>query len=410
MRIAVVCWDLTISGGTQRQALELARYLSTRHEVDVWAYAYDPDRCYPDLSRPLGVKALSRQLPSFGTPRTGIGRVARLARPRVYEFEREIRSLAESLGSYDVLNGHDIWTERVAHVYKERFPRTPAVLMSNDAPIAFVQVRMNARRRAEPAGFLRRAARGLLRPVYERARREEVRYLQAVDRILVLDERNRAIFRDLAGREATVVRSGLDIDGFQPRFEKANAVFTILATGILFPHRRFEDAIRAVALVRDRGVTAELRIVGSPDFAPDYASFLQTEVTRLGLADRVSFLGRVSEADLREEYRAADVFVFPNHEQTWGLAVFEAMASGTPVVVSRTAGASEVLAHTQNALLVDPKEPRQLADALARLVEDRELYGRLQREGRRFVERNISWSRYGAAVERELRAAADASA
>jgi glycosyltransferase involved in cell wall biosynthesis len=80
--------------------------------------------------------------------------------------------------------------------------------------------------------------------------------------------------------------------------------------------------------------------------------------------------------------------------QSWGLVVFEAMAMGLPVIVSETAGASEVLTDHENSIIVKPKDPKGIASAVQELIQKPELYKKLSREGRKFVEKNISWPRY----------------
>ena len=93
-------------------------------------------------------------------------------------------------------------------------------------------------------------------------------------------------------------------------------------------------------------------------------------------------------------YREHDIFLFPNHLQSWGLAVFEAMSSGVPVVVSQTAGAAEVLADRDTALIVPPKSPSAIAAAVAVLVQDPALFAHMSEGGRAFVESRMSWSRF----------------
>jgi glycosyltransferase involved in cell wall biosynthesis len=99
----------------------------------------------------------------------------------------------------------------------------------------------------------------------------------------------------------------------------------------------------------------------------------------------------VSEEELRHAYQTHDIYVSPNHLQSWGLAVFEAMASGAPVIVSKTAGASEILTDGANALLVDGKAPEQIAQAIERLAGDPKLHAMLSMAGRKFVEENVTW-------------------
>jgi len=82
-------------------------------------------------------------------------------------------------------------------------------------------------------------------------------------------------------------------------------------------------------------------------------------IKQFSLSDCVVFHGHISEEKLVEFYSTSDIFVFPNYPQTWGLAVFEAMGCGTPVVVSTSCGASEVLTDKENAILVPPKSPEK---------------------------------------------------
>jgi glycosyltransferase involved in cell wall biosynthesis len=98
-------------------------------------------------------------------------------------------------------------------------------------------------------------------------------------------------------------------------------------------------------------------------------------------------------------YQEADIFVFPAHNQTWGLVVFEAMASGLPVVVSNTTGASEVLTHMKNALIFNSKNYNEMADMIEMLISDLRLYENIRLNGSKFVKENISWYKYGLKVE-----------
>jgi len=113
---------------------------------------------------------------------------------------------------------------------------------------------------------------------------------------------------------------------------------------------------------------------------------LRQLVTALSLSDAVELrFESVTDAELEQAFARADVAVFPNEQQAWGLAQLEAMARGIPVVVSRGAGVSEVLADGENALLVDPRCPDQIAEAITRLARDPALAMALGAVGRRLV-------------------------
>jgi glycosyltransferase involved in cell wall biosynthesis len=201
----------------------------------------------------------------------------------------------------------------------------------------------------------------------------DMRDARAAAAISVLDERNARMVRRAYRREATIVRSGPRADFFDPpdraesrrRLGIPDGVFLVLGMGVLYPHRRFEDLIDAVPLLGAEGSDLRVLILGSDHRAPGYASALAERVERLGVGDRVE-LGRrsISDEELRAAYAAADVFVFPNVRQTWGLAPLEALASGTPAIVSRGAGVHEVLEGRPGVSVVAAEDPDALAGAL----------------------------------------------
>lgn len=131
---------------------------------------------------------------------------------------------------------------------------------------------------------------------------------------------------------------------------------------------------QAIALLRRQGVKAILvQIGGQPDTGQ------QKLVLELGLEQFIHFVGRVAEEVLVDFYNAADVFVFPSLYEGFGMPVLEAMACGTPVVASSAASLPEVMGDA--GLLVDPCTPEALADAVARVLENRDLALALSQRG-----------------------------
>ena len=122
---------------------------------------------------------------------------------------------------------------------------------------------------------------------------------------------------------------------------------------------------------------------GSPLVLPGgdspHARELQERARELGLEGRVVFPGYVPEAVLPALYRGATAFVYPSLYEGFGMAVLEAMASGTPVVTSDRGGTAEVAGEA--ALLVDPESAEALADALRRLLRDEGLRKKLSGRG-----------------------------
>jgi glycosyltransferase involved in cell wall biosynthesis len=112
----------------------------------------------------------------------------------------------------------------------------------------------------------------------------------------------------------------------------------------------------------------------------DYAK-IQREVARHGLQELVTFPGFIQDADLAAAYSAACVFVFPSLYEGFGLPPLEAMACGTPCVVSNSSALPEVTGRA--ALLFNPTSVDQFVECMVSVMEDDDLNGKLRREGLR---------------------------
>ncbi|MCZ7663534.1 MAG: glycosyltransferase family 4 protein [Thermoleophilia bacterium] len=117
------------------------------------------------------------------------------------------------------------------------------------------------------------------------------------------------------------------------------------------------------------------------------------EVRRRGLEERVVFPGFIRDDDLAGVYSAARLFVFPSLYEGFGLPPLEAMACGTPCVVSNSSSLPEVTGRA--AMMFNPTSPEQFAECVARILEDGDLDGKLRREGLRQA-RLFSWERAAA--------------
>jgi len=162
--------------------------------------------------------------------------------------------------------------------------------------------------------------------------------------------------------------------GVEPREEDINRVREryqlqdefVLYVGNVKPHKNVERLIEAFHLVRDRGLD-HLKLVIIGDAVSKYAA-LRRAVHRHQLHKYVRFLGFVPEETLAIMYRLAGVFVFPSLYEGFGLPPLEAMASGTPVVVSNLSSLPEVAGNA--AVLVDPYHPEAIADGIERVLTD----------------------------------------
>ena len=97
-----------------------------------------------------------------------------------------------------------------------------------------------------------------------------------------------------------------------------------------------------------------------------------------GIGDKVLFAGFVSDEDLDKMYRMADVYVMPSVSEPFGITPLEAMKNGTPVIISKQSGVSEVLTHC---LKVDFWDVNQLVDKILGVLQYEELHSELKLHG-----------------------------
>jgi glycosyltransferase involved in cell wall biosynthesis len=164
----------------------------------------------------------------------------------------------------------------------------------------------------------------------------------------------------------------------------------LLYVGRIVRTKGARDAIRALNMLRDLPVL--LDIVGD-GFDRQACETLAREV---GVADRVIFHGRKARHEVEEFYRAADIFVFPSYREPGGNVVFEAMGYGLPLIVSDRGGPASAV-DDACAIRLYPETPEQyskdIAGAIRRLVENRELRLSLGKNARRRVADIALWDR-----------------
>jgi glycosyltransferase involved in cell wall biosynthesis len=197
-----------------------------------------------------------------------------------------------------------------------------------------------------------------------------------------------------------VVPCGVDRSRFTPAGPAVarGAAPRLLSIGRLVPRKGVDTVIAALRQVPG----AELVVAGGP---PHEDLDTDPEVTRLRhaaaecqVADRVVFTGRLPHEDVPAMMRSADVVVSDPWYEPFGMVPLEAMACGTPVVVSAVGGHLDTVAdHTGR--LVPPRDPAALASAIRGLLADRRLRARLGEAGAALAASRYSWHRIAAETE-----------
>jgi glycosyltransferase involved in cell wall biosynthesis len=190
-----------------------------------------------------------------------------------------------------------------------------------------------------------------------------------------------------AGKRVIVVPYGVDLTRFCPQPREERTPVVIGAVSRLSPEKGFEHLLRAVAMLRDRGVDATLVLAGEGPSRPE----LERLASQLGVAQHVQFLGDLAHEDVPAALQAMDIFAMPSTWEGFGVSAVEASAMELPVVASNIHGIPDVVVDGETGLLVPPREPQALANALERLAGNPELRRRMGAAGRAFVAAHYRW-------------------
>jgi glycosyltransferase involved in cell wall biosynthesis len=135
----------------------------------------------------------------------------------------------------------------------------------------------------------------------------------------------------------------------------------VLFLSSLWPYKNCDGLLRAWALARNELDGRQLAVVGAGR-DEKYVASLRSLVAELGIASDVTFVGAVPLEETVSFYRAADAFVYPSLNETFGLPILEAMACGCPVVTSDVSAMPETAGGA--AVLADPEDPASIAKAV----------------------------------------------
>ncbi|HYK81855.1 MAG TPA: glycosyltransferase family 4 protein [Gemmatimonadales bacterium] len=213
------------------------------------------------------------------------------------------------------------------------------------------------------------------------------------------------------GQRLRIVHLGTDPDHFRPNVDTSEVrrrfalpdgeAPWLLTVARLEPHKGVDTVIQALPAIVAQVPGARYAVAGS---GPERER-LEKLAHKAGVADRVRFLGEVSDRDLPALYNVGAVYVGASRRaerigvEGFGIALVEASACGLPVVAGNSGGIPDAVRDGDTGFLVPPEDPAAFAAAILRLLVDRALAERLGRNGRRAVETYFNWDR----VVRDLR-------
>jgi D-inositol-3-phosphate glycosyltransferase len=243
----------------------------------------------------------------------------------------------------------------------------------------------------------------------------EDRVVQEADHIIAECPQDRDDLLNLYGanpKRISIIPCGFDSTEFWA-IHKTHARLTlglspdeplILQLGRMVPRKGVDNVIQGFAhLLNHHQVPARLLIVGGDSELPDpqvtpEIGRLNALAQDLGVASRVTFLGRKGREVLKYYYSAADVFVTTPWYEPFGITPLEAMACGTPVIGAEVGGIKFTVKDGETGYLVPPKEPEMLGDRMAHLLQHPQLASLFGRQAMRRCQDHFTWQKVTSTV------------
>ncbi len=216
----------------------------------------------------------------------------------------------------------------------------------------------------------------------------EKRALRAARLVIVTGRATRSLLTEyeIASEKIVVVEPGTARVSITRRAREATV--TLLSVATLHPGKGLEILLNALAPLSH--LDWRLVCAGSLTRHPETIERVRAAMARLGLDERVSLVGELDEASLCRCYDSADVFVLATLQETYGMAVAEALAHGLPIVATTTGAIPELVGENAG-LLVDPGDTAALTFALGRVIGDAALRARLTHGAERARNRLPTW-------------------
>lgn len=208
--------------------------------------------------------------------------------------------------------------------------------------------------------------------------------------VIAISHYNQELLCSLTGIEKekiAVIRACPMLNKFKETKRESDS-FTAITVARLVEKKGIRYAILAIKELMKEYPNIQYRIIGSGHLENE----LKALVSSFGLENNVTFLGNLEDDSLIEELRTATMFILPCIRAENGdmdgipVSLMEAMYSGIPVVSTRISGIPELIENGQEGILIEPKNSKQLSNAIKTLLEDKNLRTKLGENGKRKIE------------------------
>jgi glycosyltransferase involved in cell wall biosynthesis len=247
------------------------------------------------------------------------------------------------------------------------------------------------------APFLKQPEHKVIRKFREYFLKEE-KYFRFVDHFIARSEEEKSVlvsYYKVPKNRVSVVTGGVNLGEWQGVSKNGpgkDEDIIIISTSRINKQKNLESSIEITKILRDKGFKVRFTNFGQED-DPDYARALIREIENYNLSDKFFLAEYLSDKELFREYEKAHFFVHPSNYESFGLSILEAMAFGTPAVVTNKGGPNEFVSNGKDGFLVDPACPEKYADIIISLINNRSQYREVSKNAMNKAN-ELTWDNY----------------
>jgi len=216
------------------------------------------------------------------------------------------------------------------------------------------------------------------------------------ERIITVDKRSIKFFKKEGIKNVIYIPNGVDVERFNRKTIKGDGKkINFLFVGRLEEQKGIKYLFEACSILKETNEDFKILIVGDGS----QKKYLEALSKKLNLTDRIVFLGKMEGKNLVRIYHESNAFVLPSLWEGLPLTLLEAWASGLPPIVTSVGGILDVCVDKENALIIPPRDPKSLANAMLTLIKNKKLREKLGKNGKEIVKKKYSWRKISEKIE-----------
>jgi len=214
--------------------------------------------------------------------------------------------------------------------------------------------------------------------------------LEAADRIIALNnfEKRHLLRLGVDSNKIAIIPNGISVSEFRRTYYDFKARHSIEGKFVLFVGRLdlvkgLDTLVQAFSIVKRSNFKNVRLVMVGEDWG--FKKKLVELAGQYNISTDILFIDRPSRADIISAFQASEMVVLPSYYETFSITMLEAFACARPVITSAVGGMPEIVANKENGLLVRPKDPKHLAEAITYLLNNEDVAKRMGSEGEKLV-------------------------